>query len=240
MDTILNFDDTENSQRFPRSWSDHIAGDALKQTVEDRARGNFISLISREQPESGLVRLLQRQWDDLQRDKQFRENTNIDPTKFKLRVMPTTLTDKMPDYENLTNYINFLRSDHSRFWFVNEMDYQMSLKSVLLTDTGPERGVMGDCYHRECDTGRLGETLNNEDNFDFLSVTVQTLIDSVVEMSGAECPLSDRQEIRRSLDNNLLQEEKEETRRLLETLTFRRYEYNAKYLREPVEREIYV
>ena len=66
------------------------------------------------------------------------------------------------------------------------------------------------------------------------------LIDSVVEMSGAECPLSDRQEIRRSLDNNLLQEEKEETKGLLETLTFRRYEYNAKYLREPSEREIYV
>ena len=102
---------------------------------------------------------------------------------------------------------------------------------------GPERGVMGDCYHRECDTARLGENLNNEDNFDFLSVTVQTLIDSVVEMSGAECPLSGRQEIRSSHNNKL---EREETQHLLETLTFQRDQYNAKYLREPAEMEIYV
>ena len=75
MDTILNFDDAEYSQRFPKSWSDHITGDALKETVEDRARGNFLSIISRQQPESELVRLLQRNWNDLQQDKQFREKT---------------------------------------------------------------------------------------------------------------------------------------------------------------------
>ena len=93
-------------------------------------------MISREQPESELVKTIEKHWNALKQDRQFRENTNINPRKFKLRKMPTTLEDKMPPLENLTNYVNFLRSDHVRFWFVNEFKYQMSLKSVLLTDTG--------------------------------------------------------------------------------------------------------
>ena len=55
---------------------------------------------------------------------------------------------------------------------------------------------MGVCYHRDCDSARVVDALNNEENFDFLTTTVQTLIDSVVEMSGATCPLSDRQTIK--------------------------------------------
>lgn len=134
LDTILNFNDTEKSQNFPRSWSDNIVGDALKETLRDRFRGNFISLISRDNPESELVKLLRKKWDALQRDRQFRESIN--PRRFKLRNMAITLTDKLPSFQNLTNYVNFLRSDHIRFWFVNEFEYQFSLKSVLFTDTG--------------------------------------------------------------------------------------------------------
>ena len=136
LDTILNYNNTKNSQDFPSSWSDQIAGDALDQTTREDFRGNFISLISREQPESELVKVVEKHWNALKQDRQFRENTNINPRKFKLRKMPTTLENEMPSFENLTNYVNFLRSDHTRFWFINEFEYQMSLKSVLFTDTG--------------------------------------------------------------------------------------------------------
>ena len=138
LDTVLNFNNTENSQDFPPSWSDQLAGEALKETTREGFRGNFLSLISREQPESELVKIVEKHWNALKQDRQFRENTKINPRKFKLRKMPTTLENEMPSFENLTNYVNFLRSDHARFWFINEFEYQLSLKSVLFTDTGIE------------------------------------------------------------------------------------------------------
>ena len=51
------------------------------------------------------------------------------------------------------------------------------------------------CYHRECDTARLrgrDRSLDQEPDYSFLALTVQTLVDSVVEMTGARCPLSQR------------------------------------------------
>ena len=102
--------------------------------------------------------------------------------------------------------------------------------------SGPLRGVMKVCYHRGCDSARVGRTLDNEENFHFLSTTVQTLIDTVVELSGATCPLSDR--LRMKKNNNLPVAETGTSGKRLETI--QRHRYNAKYLREPSESEIYV
>ena len=93
------------------------------------------------------------------------------------------------------------------------------------------------CYHRGCDSARVGRALDNEVNFDFLSSTVQTLIDTVVELSGATCPLSDR--LKKKKNNNTLP--LKETELLEERLEkIQRHKYNGKYLREPSESEIYV
>ena len=91
------------------------------------------------------------------------------------------------------------------------------------------------CYHRDCDSARVGRTLDNEENFDFLSSTVQTLIDTVVELSGATCPLSDRL---KKKNNNLPLRETESLEERLEKI--QRYRFNGKYLKEPSESEIYV
>ena len=91
------------------------------------------------------------------------------------------------------------------------------------------------CYHRGCDSARVGRTLDNEENFDFLSTTVQTLIDTVVDLSGATCPLSERQNMK---NNNDLHMERGSLGESLEIV--QRYRYNAKYLRHPSESEIYV
>ena len=96
--------------------------------------------------------------------------------------------------------------------------------------------VMKVCYLRGCDSARVGRTLDNEENFHFLSTTVQTLIDTVVELSGATCPLSDR--LRMKKNNNLPVAETGTMGKRLETI--QRHRYNAKYLREPSESEIYV
>ena len=52
-----------------------------------------------------------------------------------------TLGDN-PSGDFLVNYTNFLRSDHARFWFSNHQEYYGSFKSVMVSDTGPARGIM--------------------------------------------------------------------------------------------------
>ena len=47
------------------------------------------------------------------------------------------------------------------------------------------------CYHRECDTARLRgreRSLGQEQDYSFLALTVQALVDNAVEMTGAQCP----------------------------------------------------
>ena len=51
----------------------------------------------------------------------------------------------------MADHVNFLRSDHARFWTVNNVDYVTSLPAVVLHDTGANRGGMEECYHGPCD-----------------------------------------------------------------------------------------
>ena len=88
-------------------------------------------------------------------------------------------------------HIHFLRSDHARFWYSNETEYQLSLRSVLFTDTGPYRGVMTQCYHRDCDSARM-KNVTQFASYEFLGVTTQTVIDSVTDLTKAQCPNSVR------------------------------------------------
>ena len=41
----------------------------------------------------------------------------------------------------LVEHINLLRSDHSRFWSVNNKKYFTSLPAIVLTDTGSRLGI---------------------------------------------------------------------------------------------------
>ena len=104
------------------------------------------------------------------------------------------LPASLPSSSDLVEHIQFLRSDHARFWYSNETGYRLSLPAVLLTDTGPGRGDMRGCYHRECDSARAGRPAWAD--YTFLARTVQTVIDTVTELSGAECPKSPRSVVR--------------------------------------------
>jgi len=192
LDTIMNFNETAGSQIYPEIWEKKIVGDAFEKTKEDNFRGNFISLVSREGPEKELADLIEKHWNKLSYDLAYMENVNSNPNKFKIRRHEIRLGVNLPSTEELTDHINFIRSDHARFWYSNETAYQLSLRGLLFTDTGPYRGAMKECYHRECDSKRLkhkGEFAS----YDFLAQTVQTVIDTVSDMTGAQCDLSDRQ-----------------------------------------------
>ena len=63
-------------------------------------------------------------------------------SRFKLRRLEIGLGENLPSTTELTDHINFLRSDHARFWYSNETSYQMSLRSLLFTDTGIVTGII--------------------------------------------------------------------------------------------------
>lgn len=92
----------------------------------------------------------------------------------------------------LADHVNLLRSDHARFWTVNNVDYVTSFPAIVLHDTGrsdkgsvrqmvwifigANRGGMEDCYHGPCDIYDHKDQKNNKINWSFLVQTTQTLI----------------------------------------------------------------
>lgn len=188
MDTIMNYNTSSGSQLMPEAWLERTGAED-----EIEARGDFISLLSRNGPEKVLAGALESHWNALKDDEVYKREINADPTIFRMRRFEIKLGAELPSVEELADHIQFLRSDHARFWYNNETDYQMSLRGVLFTDTGPYRGAMRQCYHRECDSKRR-KFKGSFASYDFLGQTVQTVIDTMSELSGASCPGSARQQ----------------------------------------------
>ena len=191
LDTVMNFNQSENSQLMPEEWREKIPEETFQAVLEDKFRGDYISLISRTEPEREMAELIENHWTDLRSDRDFRLIVTSNPAKFKLRHYNIDLDATLPSLLDLTDHVHFLRSDHARFWYSNETEYQLSLRSVLFTDTGPYRGVMTQCYHRDCDSARM-KNVTQFASYEFLGVTTQTVIDSVTDLSKAQCANSVR------------------------------------------------
>ena len=136
LDTILNFNDTKNSQVFPHDWADKIEGNVAEDIANNENKGDFISIISRHEADSKLVKVFEENWNNLMTDEGFINELQISTEKYKVRNIATKLPANLPTMDYLSNYTHFLRSDHARFWYNNEFNFQGSFKSVLLTDTG--------------------------------------------------------------------------------------------------------
>lgn len=186
LDTIMNFNETVNSQSLPALWKSKIPSQTFENVKSDDFRGNFISLVSRSEPEREIAEKLEKHWTSLGQDNEFKSAVTSNPEKFKFQRYTVELGGAMPDLMELTDHIHFLRSDHARFWYSNETGYQLSLRSVLFTDTGPYRGLMARCYHRDCDSARTAGSVPFA-NYDFLAMTAQTIVDTITEMAEAEC-----------------------------------------------------
>ena len=68
----------------------------------------------------------------------------------------------------------------------NQTEAPETIPAVLLTDTGPYRGVMSGCYHSHCDDVPL-LIRAAEHNVPFLEHTTQALVNTLVDLSGATC-----------------------------------------------------
>ena len=120
-DTMMNLNTTVNSQEIPDSWK-QVDPVTSKKIQSEQNRGDFLAIIQRRQPDSNLVNVFSKHWEHLD-------------SGYKLRPFRIDINKNTPDLETLTDIVPFVRSDHSRFWIVNETDYT-SLPAILVTDTG--------------------------------------------------------------------------------------------------------
>jgi hypothetical protein len=65
----------------------------------------------------------------------------------------------------------FYRSDHASFWFPKVSEYKKQLRAMLITDLGPWRTGMDNCYHRPCDDKRW----LTDDNLGFIKTTIDAV-----------------------------------------------------------------
>ncbi|XP_021968029.1 uncharacterized protein LOC110863097 isoform X2 [Folsomia candida] len=174
MDTIMNMNETEGSQTFPRDWS-LLLPDVYDVVADAGYRGDFLSMIYRKSVDGGLAERFVKHWD---------QRNSLGPS-FRLQPFPLALGKELPEMQTLADHLNFLRSDHSRFWYMNDTAMPTSLKAVLMTDTGPYRGNMRNCYHTVCD-GPEVSVLNNPTNLKFLAKITQVLTDTLIDMSQCD------------------------------------------------------
>ena len=61
-------------------------------------------------------------------------------SRYRVRRLETLLPASMPPLDTLAQFTDFLRSDHARFWYSNELHARRSFSSLLVTDTGEPPG----------------------------------------------------------------------------------------------------
>ena len=139
MDTIMDYNNTEGSQTFPTDWS-LVLPDVYDEVANENYRGDFLSMIYRSEVDHRMAEKFNKHW-----------SKSIHDPKFRIKKFPLVLKADLPELEDLADHLNFLRSDHARFWYMNDTEVPHTLNAVLITDTGPYRGNMRNCYHTVCD-----------------------------------------------------------------------------------------
>ena len=103
----------------------------------------------------------------------FEHSNPPDSMRFENFLMEQMI-DELVNISVIADHLNLLRSDHSAFWIVNNRQYYSSLPAILLTDLGPYRGYMRQCYHSQCDVYR-----EDKINWKFIKHTFQALIGKI-------------------------------------------------------------
>ncbi|KAG8202120.1 hypothetical protein JTE90_010481 [Oedothorax gibbosus] len=169
LDGIMNYNDIPNTQELPSDYTESLPG--FEYFVNNTGnRGNFLAMISRNEMDTHLSKKLMNAWQDLP-DHQM-----------KLFNLAVNMGQTLPDPSVVRKHLNFLTSDHATFWYHNSSShFPESLNAVLLTDTGPFRGAMKQCYHSKCDD----LTVITPEKLQFAKKTADALTATLVEMTSA-------------------------------------------------------
>uniref|UniRef100_T1JSU4 Peptidase M28 domain-containing protein n=1 Tax=Tetranychus urticae TaxID=32264 RepID=T1JSU4_TETUR len=176
LDTLLNFDETPNSQDIPTDIERVIP--FWGKDSPDNLKGDFVASFTRKSIDSRLSSTLAKHW---------KERKGLTPFNL-VPVDIATLPSEMPNVKILSDHVNFLRSDHVMFWYHNSSMHKPTLKAVFLTDTGPFRGYMRKCYHETCDDLNLV----TETNLKFLKLIVEVLTASIIDIGDGYCKVSSK------------------------------------------------
>ncbi|XP_067649283.1 uncharacterized protein YfbL-like isoform X2 [Haliotis asinina] len=131
MDTIMNFNETEESQTLPGSL-ELLFPKASQSIKSDDRQGDFLACIARAY-DASLARVFQEAF-----------NQSGD-AKYELEVLVIKgLTGQTLTSMEANIYTDAVRSDHGQFW-------KKGIKAIFLTDTANFRGYMRACYHQQCD-----------------------------------------------------------------------------------------
>ncbi|XP_040582214.1 uncharacterized protein [Lepeophtheirus salmonis] len=164
LDTLLNYDTKSESQFIPENWV-KPAPKAVSWVKKNKNQGDFLAIYNREKTDAGLVETLKKQ---LTKDS-------------KLKMLEFDLKLNKSDRETISSNVEFLTSDHTRFWFPKNI-LASGFHAILVTDTGPYRGEMAKCYHSACDSLRFGYTASFK-NYDYYLESISLIYDAVVEMT---------------------------------------------------------
>ena len=95
---------------MPASWAELTEGHTYGAVMEAGSRGDFLSVVGRSGPEGALVSLLQQRWAEL----------GAGSDQYKVRAWRVGLGTSLPNTSRLADHVDFLRSDHARFWYSNQ------------------------------------------------------------------------------------------------------------------------
>ncbi|XP_074602345.1 uncharacterized protein LOC141856015 [Brevipalpus obovatus] len=167
MDMILNFDPTSRSQVLPSDMA-RVLPEVSSYLRKNKYAGDFLGVITRRGHDTRLWDAYSRSWNKLA----------LYP-EHKLLLMDPAIP-RVPTFFSNYRYRNFVRSDHAAFWNHKNANYSHNMPAVLLTDTGPYRGVSRACYHEFCDD----LTHITQKNLEFMKHAVDVLAETILGLSA--------------------------------------------------------
>ncbi|RWS22951.1 uncharacterized protein B4U80_13461 [Leptotrombidium deliense] len=157
-DMILNYDPLNGSQEYYEI-IEKTNENLVELIKQDGSKGDFIALFSREDYDVELANYLKESFSTL------RPNIALKLYDFSAKL-------ELKDMDEIDDTLGiFIASDHASFWYPKVVkEKRFTFQAVLVTDTGPMRGLQRSCYHQLCDDKRQ----LTEQNFQFLMAAIET------------------------------------------------------------------
>ncbi|XP_053647058.2 uncharacterized protein [Cherax quadricarinatus] len=177
LDCVATWDPKPHTQVFSPTWYNLVPGLEVRLS-ERNFSGDFTAVIYRTQLDSNLAYRFAHYYRALGQE------------QYKIEMMALQeLGIELPSVSVLQNNFDFLRSDHFRFWYANHTMPSSNITvttipAILLTDTGPFRGRMQECYHGPCDGPEMVQDLAD---LGLLTKVTQAVVWTLAELARGRC-----------------------------------------------------
>ncbi|XP_067649619.1 uncharacterized protein YfbL-like isoform X4 [Haliotis asinina] len=159
MDTIMNFNDSQESQSLPAGF-DSLFPNVVSSIASNNNKGDFLAVIGRPFDRDVLNKFIQ-------------SYNALGQSEFGVeKIDISSLTESTVTVSDISRYSDLMRSDHRTFW-------SRGIPSIFITDTANFRGYMKTCFHSSCDDmSRVTDKM-----IQFAGKTTQAVIDTVNKLA---------------------------------------------------------